>query len=80
MLRTRNLDAPTWEIVLSQAISGWGGGFTTVAAQIGCQSVVRHQGEFECIFLAIVELVADSHRPCLRLSQTSQSQPPFSSP
>lgn len=44
MMRTRNLDSPTWELILSQVVGGIGGGFTTIAAQIGCQAVVGHQG------------------------------------
>lgn len=44
MMRSRDLDAPTWELALSQVIGGVGGGFTTIAVQTGCQSVVGHQG------------------------------------
>lgn len=44
MMRSRDLDAPTWELALSQVIGGIGGGFTTIAVQTGCQSVVGHQG------------------------------------
>lgn len=29
---------------MSQLLGGVGGGFTTIAAQLGCQSVVGHQG------------------------------------
>ena len=46
MMRARNLDSSTFELVLSQVLGGIGGGFTTIAAQIGCQSVVGHQGAF----------------------------------
>lgn len=45
MMRSRNLNGSTFELVLSQLIGGVGGGFTTIAAQIGCQSVVGHQGK-----------------------------------
>ncbi|KAK4704828.1 hypothetical protein P7C70_g1390, partial [Phenoliferia sp. Uapishka_3] len=43
MMRSRNLDSSTFELVISQMLGGIGGGFTTIAAQIGCQSVVGHQ-------------------------------------
>jgi hypothetical protein len=46
MMRARDLNSSTFELVLSQVIGGVGGGFTTIAAQIGCQSVVGHQGAF----------------------------------
>lgn len=44
MIRFRGLDNPTSELVLSQVIGGVGGGLTTLAAQLGVQSVVSHQG------------------------------------
>ncbi|GAA6002891.1 uncharacterized protein JCM10292_001359 [Rhodotorula paludigena] len=43
MMRSRDLNATTFELVLSQVVGGIGGGFTTIAVQIGCQSVVSHQ-------------------------------------
>ncbi|KAL8291955.1 hypothetical protein RQP46_001421 [Phenoliferia psychrophenolica] len=58
MMRTRNLDSATWELVLSQMLGGVGGGFTTIAAQIGCQSVVGHQdvGIATTTFLTITQI------------------------
>ncbi|GAA5912263.1 uncharacterized protein JCM6883_003299 [Sporobolomyces salmoneus] len=58
MMRTRNLDGSTFELVLSQLIGGVGGGFTTIAAQIGCQSVVGHQdvGIATALFLTITQI------------------------
>ncbi|GAA5949173.1 hypothetical protein JCM3765_003319 [Sporobolomyces pararoseus] len=58
MMRSRNLDGSTFELVLSQLIGGVGGGFTTIAAQIGCQSVVGHQdvGIATAIFLTITQI------------------------
>ncbi|GAA5871445.1 hypothetical protein JCM16303_000758 [Sporobolomyces ruberrimus] len=58
MMKTRNLDGSTFELVLSQLIGGVGGGFTTIAAQIGCQSVVGHQdvGIATAIFLTITQI------------------------
>ncbi|KAI5480517.1 hypothetical protein MNV49_000670 [Pseudohyphozyma bogoriensis] len=58
MMRLRNLDSPTWELVLSQVVGGIGGGFTTIAAQIGCQSVVGHQdvGIATATFLTITQV------------------------
>jgi hypothetical protein len=44
MVRFRKLNNPTYELVLSQVIGGLGGGATTIAAQLGVQSVVGHQG------------------------------------
>lgn len=44
MMRTRDLNSSTFELVMSQLLGGVGGGFTTIAAQLGCQSVVGHQG------------------------------------
>lgn len=46
MMRTRGLNSSTFELVLSQLLGGVGGGFTTIAAQLGCQSVVNHQGGY----------------------------------
>lgn len=58
MMRSRNLNGSTFELVLSQLIGGVGGGFTTIAAQIGCQSVVGHQdvGIATAIFLTITQI------------------------
>ncbi|KAM0745775.1 MFS general substrate transporter [Meredithblackwellia eburnea MCA 4105] len=58
MMRTRNLDSSTFELVLSQMIGGIGGGFTTIAAQLGCQSVVGHQdvGIATATFLTITQI------------------------
>lgn len=50
MMRARNLDSSTFELVASQVIGGVGGGFTTLAGQIGCQSVVGHQGSLSYSF------------------------------
>lgn len=58
MTRTRNLDSETWEVVLSQILGGIGGGLSTIAAQIGVQSVVGHQdvGMATAIFLTITQI------------------------
>ncbi|GAA5993287.1 hypothetical protein JCM10908_001413 [Rhodotorula pacifica] len=58
MMRSRDLDAPTWELALSQVIGGVGGGFTTIAVQTGCQSVVGHQDVAiaTAIFLTITQV------------------------
>jgi hypothetical protein len=45
MIRFRNLNNPTWELVMSQVASGFGGGFTTIVGQLGIQSVVNPQGK-----------------------------------
>lgn len=44
MMRSRDLKSSTFELVMSQVVGGVGGGFTTIAVQIGCQGVVEHQG------------------------------------
>lgn len=44
MSRARRLDTSTFEVVMSQVVGGIGGGLTTIAAQIGVQSVSTHQG------------------------------------
>ncbi|GAA6063114.1 hypothetical protein JCM10212_002636 [Sporobolomyces blumeae] len=58
MMRSRNLNGSTLELIASQLIGGVGGGFTTIAAQIGCQSVVGHQdvGIATAIFLTITQI------------------------
>ncbi|KAK4054078.1 hypothetical protein OIV83_001103 [Microbotryomycetes sp. JL201] len=58
MMKARDLDSTTFVLVLSQLIGGVGGGFTTIAAQIGCQSVVRHQDVAiaTAIFLTITQI------------------------
>ncbi|BGP33078.1 hypothetical protein JCM10296v2_004867 [Rhodotorula toruloides] len=58
MMRSRNLDGSTFELVLSQLIGGVGGGFTTIAVQTGCQSVVGHQDVAiaTAIFLTITQV------------------------
>jgi len=58
MMRSRNLDSTTLELVLSQLVGGFGGGWTTIAAQIGCQSVVNHQdvGIATATFLTITQV------------------------
>ncbi|GAA5968346.1 hypothetical protein JCM21900_000981 [Sporobolomyces salmonicolor] len=58
MMRSRNLNGSTFELVMSQLIGGVGGGFTTIAAQIGCQAVVGHQdvGIATAIFLTITQI------------------------
>ncbi|POY70292.1 hypothetical protein BMF94_6704, partial [Rhodotorula taiwanensis] len=58
MMRSRDLDAPTWELALSQVIGGVGGGFTTIAVQTGCQAVVGHQDVAiaTAIFLTITQV------------------------
>ncbi|KAH8917445.1 MFS general substrate transporter [Atractiella rhizophila] len=58
MVRFRRLDNPTWELVLSQVVGGIGGGFTTVAGQVGVQSVVGSQ-DIACataLFLTITQI------------------------
>ncbi|ORY89658.1 major facilitator superfamily domain-containing protein [Leucosporidium creatinivorum] len=58
MMRTRNLDSSTFELVISQLLGGTGGGLTTIAAQLGCQSVVGHQDVAiaTAIFLTITQI------------------------
>lgn len=58
MMRARRLDAPTWEIVLSQILGGIGGAGTTLAGQLGCQAVVGTQdvGIATAIFLTVTTL------------------------
>ncbi|SCV69923.1 BQ2448_1317 [Microbotryum intermedium] len=58
MMRARDLDSSTFELVMSQVIGGAGGGWTTIAAQIGVQSVVGHQdvGMATAIFLTITQI------------------------
>ncbi|SGY13458.1 BQ5605_C010g05871 [Microbotryum silenes-dioicae] len=58
MMRARDLDSSTFELILSQVIGGAGGGWTTIAAQIGVQSVVGHQdvGMATAIFLTITQI------------------------
>ncbi|GAA5867400.1 hypothetical protein JCM8547_003334 [Rhodosporidiobolus lusitaniae] len=58
MMRSRDLNGTTFELVLSQIIGGVGGGFTTIALQTGCQSVVSHQDVAiaTAIFLTITQI------------------------
>lgn len=58
MIHARNLKSTTVELVFSQLIGGIGGGFTTIAAQIGVQSVVAHQdlSISTAIFLTITQI------------------------
>lgn len=58
MLRARNLDNPIAEIVISQVIAGFGGGFTTLASQLGVQAVVSHQdvGIATAVFLTVTQI------------------------
>jgi len=58
MMRARRLDAPTWEIVVSQVLGGIGGAGTTLAGQLGCQAVVGTQdvGIATAIFLTVTTL------------------------
>ncbi|EGG02225.1 uncharacterized protein MELLADRAFT_38673, partial [Melampsora larici-populina 98AG31] len=58
MLRARNLDNPISEIVISQVIAGFGGGFTTLASQLGVQAVVSHQdvGIATAVFLTVTQI------------------------
>ncbi|CAH7689388.1 major facilitator superfamily domain-containing protein [Phakopsora pachyrhizi] len=58
MVRTRRLDNPIYEIIISQIIGGFGGGFTTLGAQLGVQSVVSHQdvGISTAMFLTITQI------------------------
>ena len=58
MVRYRSLDNTTFEIVLSQVIGGLGGGFTTLGAQLGVQSVVSHQDVaiVTAVFLTITQI------------------------
>lgn len=69
MMRSRNLDSSTFELVVSQMLGGIGGGFTTIAAQIGCQSVVGHQGGLS--FSATAYFVADSPWPDVAIATTT---------
>ncbi|GAA5912681.1 hypothetical protein JCM8208_007728 [Rhodotorula glutinis] len=58
MMRSRDLKSSTFELVLSQVVGGVGGGFTTIAVQIGCQGVVEHQDVAiaTAIFLTITQV------------------------
>ncbi|GAA6040600.1 hypothetical protein JCM8097_008062 [Rhodosporidiobolus ruineniae] len=58
MMRSRELNGTTFELVMSQLIGGIGGGFTTISLQIGCQSVVSHQDVAiaTAIFLTITQV------------------------
>ncbi|GAA6006045.1 hypothetical protein JCM10207_007324 [Rhodosporidiobolus poonsookiae] len=58
MMRSRDLNGSTFELVASQVIGGVGGGFTTIAVQIGCQSVVGHTDVAiaTAIFLTITQI------------------------
>ncbi|KAA1093150.1 hypothetical protein PGT21_026735 [Puccinia graminis f. sp. tritici] len=58
MVRSRKLDNPMTEIVISQVIGGFGGGFTTLASQLGVQAVVAHQdvGISTAVFLTITQI------------------------
>ncbi|KNE99463.1 hypothetical protein PSTG_07181 [Puccinia striiformis f. sp. tritici PST-78] len=58
MVRSRRLDNPMTEIVISQVIGGFGGGFTTLASQLGVQAVVGHQdvGISTAVFLTITQI------------------------
>lgn len=58
MVRSRKLDNPMAEIVISQVIGGFGGGFTTLASQLGVQAVVGHQdvGIATAVFLTITQI------------------------
>ncbi|GAA94739.1 uncharacterized protein L969DRAFT_49629 [Mixia osmundae IAM 14324] len=58
MLRYRRLDNPTSELIISQIVAGCGGGFTTLAAQLGVQSVVEHRdvATATAVFLTITQI------------------------
>lgn len=58
MVRSRKLDNPMAEIVISQIVGGFGGGFTTLAAQLGVQAVVAHQDVAisTALFLTITQI------------------------
>ncbi|WAQ85965.1 hypothetical protein PtA15_6A595 [Puccinia triticina] len=58
MVRSCKLDNPMIEIVISQVIGGFGGGFTTLASQLGVQAVVAHQdvGISTAVFLTITQI------------------------
>ena len=58
MVRFRSLDNTTMQIVISQVISGLGGGFTTLGAQLGVQAVVEHQdvAVVTAVFLTITQI------------------------
>jgi hypothetical protein len=58
MVRYRKLNNPTAELVFSQVIGGLGGGATTIAAQLGIQSVVGHQdvAMSTAVFLTITQM------------------------
>lgn len=58
MLRARRLDNTTTELVVSQIIAGFGGGFTTLASQLGVQAVVSHQdvGIATAVFLTVTQI------------------------
>lgn len=79
MMRARDLKSSTFELVMSQVVGGIGGGFTTIAVQIGCQGVVEHQGA--CLLLWLIEVFGfASLTALLLLLQTSPSRRPSSSP
>jgi hypothetical protein len=58
MVRFRSLDNSTFDLVLSQVIGGFGGGFTTLSAQLGTQAVVDHQdiAIVTAVFLTITQI------------------------
>jgi hypothetical protein len=66
MLRARRLESSNFELLASQVIAGLGGGFTTIAAQIGVQSVVSPQdvAVATAIFLLITQ-IGESFLPSL---------------
>lgn len=57
-MRARRLESTNFELLASQLIAGIGGGFSTIAAQTGVQSVVSHQdvGIATAIFLTITQI------------------------
>lgn len=58
MVRFRSLSNTTLELVMSQVIGGFGGGFTTLGAQLGVQAVVGHQdvAVVTAVFLTITQI------------------------
>ncbi|KAG0151278.1 hypothetical protein CROQUDRAFT_668108 [Cronartium quercuum f. sp. fusiforme G11] len=58
MIRTRKLNNPLPELIISQIIAGFGGGFTTLGAQLGVQAVVSHQdvGIATAVFLTVTQI------------------------
>lgn len=60
MMRARRLESSNFELLISQLIAGVGGGFTTIAAQVGVQAAVTRQDVAisTAVFLTITQIGA----------------------